>query len=67
MSALFTPIKLRGLNLANRIMVAPMCQYSSVDGEVNDWHFTGRDYRVPPKLLAPSPLPTGGAPCPASC
>src|SRR5256885_12901746 len=40
MSALFTPIKLRGLNLANRIMVAPMCQYSSVDGEANDWHFT---------------------------
>ena len=40
MSALFTPIKLRGLNLANRIMVAPMCQYSSVNGEANDWHFT---------------------------
>src|SRR5437879_5462636 len=40
MSALFTPIKLRGLTLANRIMVAPMCQYSSVDGEANDWHFT---------------------------
>src|SRR3954449_1590415 len=40
MSALFTPIKLRGLNLANRIMVAPMCQYSSVDGDANDWHFT---------------------------
>src|SRR6476660_10575890 len=40
MSALFTPIKLRGLSLANRIMVAPMCQYSSVDGEANDWHFT---------------------------
>src|SRR6185436_15190662 len=40
MSALFTPIKLRGLDLANRIMVAPMCQYSSVDGEANDWHFT---------------------------
>ncbi|KRQ94493.1 NADH:flavin oxidoreductase/NADH oxidase [Bradyrhizobium valentinum] len=40
MSALFTPIKLRGLNLANRIMVAPMCQYSAVDGEANDWHFT---------------------------
>src|SRR5580765_733872 len=40
MSALFTPIKMRGLNLANRIMVAPMCQYSSVDGEANDWHFT---------------------------
>jgi 2,4-dienoyl-CoA reductase-like NADH-dependent reductase (Old Yellow Enzyme family) len=40
MSALFTPIKLRDLTLANRIMVAPMCQYSSADGEANDWHFT---------------------------
>src|SRR3979411_3317734 len=40
MSALFSPIKLRGLELSNRIMVAPMCQYSSVDGEANDWHFT---------------------------
>ena len=40
MSALFSPITLRGLTLANRIMVAPMCQYSSVDGEANDWHFT---------------------------
>jgi len=40
MSALFTPIQLRGLKLPNRIMVAPMCQYSSVDGDANDWHFT---------------------------
>ena len=40
MSALFTPIKLRGLTLPNRIMVAPMCQYSSDNGEANDWHFT---------------------------
>ncbi len=40
MSALFSPIKLRGLALANRIMVAPMCQYSAVNGEANDWHFT---------------------------
>ena len=40
MSALFSPIKLRGLELPNRIMVAPMCQYSSVNGEANDWHFT---------------------------
>jgi NADPH2 dehydrogenase len=40
MSALFSPIKLRGLSLPNRIMVAPMCQYSAVDGEANDWHFT---------------------------
>jgi NADPH2 dehydrogenase len=40
MSPLFSPITLRGLDLANRIMVAPMCQYSAVDGEANDWHFT---------------------------
>jgi 2,4-dienoyl-CoA reductase-like NADH-dependent reductase (Old Yellow Enzyme family) len=31
---------LRGLALPNRIMVAPMCQYSAVNGEANDWHFT---------------------------
>lgn len=40
MSALFSPIKLRGLDLANRIMVSPMCQYSADDGAANDWHFT---------------------------
>jgi NADPH2 dehydrogenase len=40
MSALFSPIKLRDLKLPNRIMVAPMCQYSAVNGEANDWHFT---------------------------
>src|ERR1700710_234351 len=40
MSNLFSPIELRGLKLANRIMVAPMCQYSSLDGDANDWHFT---------------------------
>jgi 2,4-dienoyl-CoA reductase-like NADH-dependent reductase (Old Yellow Enzyme family) len=40
MSALFSPIKLRDLTLANRIMVAPMCQYSADDGVANDWHFT---------------------------
>ena len=39
MSALFSPIQLRGLALANRIMVAPMCQYSAENGEANDWHF----------------------------
>jgi len=40
MSALFFPIQLRGLKLPNRIMVAPMCQYSAENGEANDWHFT---------------------------
>ena len=40
MSTLFSPIQLRDLKLTNRIMVSPMCQYSSENGEANDWHFT---------------------------
>jgi NADPH2 dehydrogenase len=40
MSLLFSPIELRGLKLPNRIMVAPMCQYSAENGAANDWHFT---------------------------
>jgi len=38
MSALFEPLTLRGLTLKNRIVVSPMCQYSSVDGFASDWH-----------------------------
>jgi len=39
MSALFSPISLRGITLPNRIMVSPMCQYSTNgDGKANDWH-----------------------------
>lgn len=36
---LFDPLRLRGLELKNRIVVSPMCQYSSRDGFANDWHF----------------------------
>lgn len=36
---LFSPLKLRDVQLRNRIGVSPMCQYSSVDGFANDWHF----------------------------
>src|ERR1700722_6877616 len=39
-SALFSPIRLAGLELANRIVVSPMCQYSANDGVGNDWHMT---------------------------
>jgi NADPH2 dehydrogenase len=39
-SALFSPIKLAGLTLPNRVVVAPMCQYSADDGVGNDWHMT---------------------------
>ena len=37
-SALFTPFEMRGLKLPNRIVVSPMCQYSSEQGSANDWH-----------------------------
>jgi 2,4-dienoyl-CoA reductase-like NADH-dependent reductase (Old Yellow Enzyme family) len=39
MAHLFDPLKLRGVEFANRIVVSPMCQYSCVDGFANDWHF----------------------------
>lgn len=38
MALLFEPIKIRDITLKNRIVVSPMCQYSSVDGFANDWH-----------------------------
>jgi len=37
-SALFSPLTLRGLTLANRVVVSPMCQYNSDHGSANDWH-----------------------------
>src|SRR6202158_5798354 len=39
-SALFSPIRLAGLDVANRIVVSPMCQYSADDGVGTDWHMT---------------------------
>jgi 2,4-dienoyl-CoA reductase-like NADH-dependent reductase (Old Yellow Enzyme family) len=38
MSTLFTPFRIGALELANRIVIAPMCQYSAVDGCMTDWH-----------------------------
>jgi 2,4-dienoyl-CoA reductase-like NADH-dependent reductase (Old Yellow Enzyme family) len=38
MSQLFTPWQIGELELPNRIVVAPMCQYSAVDGCAGDWH-----------------------------
>ena len=37
-SPLFEPIELGGLTLPNRIVIAPMCQYSAEDGNATDWH-----------------------------
>jgi 2,4-dienoyl-CoA reductase-like NADH-dependent reductase (Old Yellow Enzyme family) len=38
MSKLFSPVKLRGLTLDNRIVLSPMCQYAAHDGLASDWH-----------------------------
>ena len=37
-AALFQPLSLRGLTLANRVVIAPMCQYSAEAGLPTDWH-----------------------------
>jgi 2,4-dienoyl-CoA reductase-like NADH-dependent reductase (Old Yellow Enzyme family) len=39
MSKLFSQLTIRNITLRNRIVVSPMCQYSSEDGYANDWHF----------------------------
>lgn len=38
MTRLFSPLSLKGITLKNRIVVSPMCQYSSDDGFAADWH-----------------------------
>jgi 2,4-dienoyl-CoA reductase-like NADH-dependent reductase (Old Yellow Enzyme family) len=38
MSKLFSPIKIQNIELKNRIVVSPMCQYSSINGFPSDWH-----------------------------
>jgi 2,4-dienoyl-CoA reductase-like NADH-dependent reductase (Old Yellow Enzyme family) len=38
MAKLFTPITIKSVRIKNRIVVSPMCEYSSVDGFANEWH-----------------------------
>lgn len=38
MSDLFSPLKIKNTEFRNRIVVSPMCEYSSIDGFANDWH-----------------------------
>src|ERR1039458_8454001 len=38
MPNLFDPLSIRDVTLPNRIVVSPMCEYSSTDGFANDWH-----------------------------
>ena len=37
-SRIFSPISLGNLTINNRIVVAPMCQYSAIEGSATDWH-----------------------------
>lgn len=39
MSHLMSPLSINGINLRNRIVMSPMCQYAAIDGMMNDWHF----------------------------
>jgi 2,4-dienoyl-CoA reductase-like NADH-dependent reductase (Old Yellow Enzyme family) len=39
MPHLFEPLTIRGVTFSNRVFVSPMCEYSSIDGFANDWHF----------------------------
>jgi 2,4-dienoyl-CoA reductase-like NADH-dependent reductase (Old Yellow Enzyme family) len=39
MTHLFDPLSIRDITFTNRVFVSPMCQYSSIDGCVTDWHF----------------------------
>src|ERR1700744_2968703 len=38
MPHLFSPLKIKNIELRNRIAVSPMCEYSSTNGFANDWH-----------------------------
>ncbi|OKS85006.1 NADPH dehydrogenase NamA [Mucilaginibacter polytrichastri] len=38
MANLFSPITIKNIELKNRIVVSPMCEYSSTDGFANNWH-----------------------------
>ena len=37
-SQLFTPFNIKSIQLRNRVVISPMCEYSSVDGFANNWH-----------------------------
>jgi 2,4-dienoyl-CoA reductase-like NADH-dependent reductase (Old Yellow Enzyme family) len=39
-ATLFSPLQLGSLELANRIVISPMCQYSATDGSASSWHRT---------------------------
>lgn len=46
MARLFEPIKIKSITLKNRLVVSPMCQYSSEDGFSDDWHLVNLGSRA---------------------
>lgn len=46
MAKLFEPLRIKEVELKNRIVVSPMCEYSSEDGFANDWHLVHLGSRV---------------------
>ncbi|PBQ31119.1 NADPH dehydrogenase NamA [Sphingobacteriaceae bacterium] len=38
MAELFTPVQIKSITIKNRLVVSPMCQYSSLDGFAGEWH-----------------------------
>ena len=55
MSLLFSPIDLHGITVRNRLWVAPMCQYSAVDGVPNSWHLVHLAQFASGALIPPHP------------
>ena len=43
---MFLPFKLRGMELANRVVVSPMAQYCAIDGVPDDWHLVHYGHRA---------------------
>ena len=44
MSKLFAPVRIGAMELPNRITIAPMCEYSAIDGSMTDWHIQRPKY-----------------------
>ncbi len=61
-SPLFEPLQIRGLNIPNRLVISPMCQYSAGDGLANDWHLVhlGKFAQGVPVLFSQRRLPSRG-------
>ncbi|WP_222930801.1 hypothetical protein [Allochromatium palmeri] len=64
---LFEPLTIGSLRLANRIVIAPMCQYSATNGCMSDWHLIhlGQLALSGAALLTMVDKPSPPPPCPS--